>query len=398
MSKPNLEAKRERHRRLYEGQYHSRLGKLWFHTKRRIKAVWSFIKPSKRQFSHFIHPLDHLPAPKRLYTQLSMWSIMLVLVTSINFTSSAYEGGQGVGLSYLDLDEVASNVLVDDEGFIVKSMPLEGVAVYDQNRAENVTHEVQPGESISVIAYRYGLEITSIRYANNLYSDRLRVGQVLTIPPKDGLYVEIEKGKSLTAMVEKYKGDIDATKDFNEINDNTTLIAGEQLFIMDGEPYRPPVVVAASPNPSSYSQTAVNTATATAPTNVQVPAPINGWIRPTRGVITQGYHSRHLAYDVADRSMPPVLAAANGVVVKASSGTWGGGYGNYLIIDHENGYRTLYAHNNVLYVSQGQRVLQGQAIAQMGRTGRVYGVTGIHLHFEISYNGVKKSPSIMGVW
>jgi murein DD-endopeptidase MepM/ murein hydrolase activator NlpD len=78
--------------------------------------------------------------------------------------------------------------------------------------------------------------------------------------------------------------------------------------------------------------------------------------------------------------------------VKASSGTYAGGYGNHVIIDHGNGYKTLYAHMDYLTVSQGQYVSQGEAIGRMGATGRVYGRTGIHLHFEVHQNGVKLNP------
>ena len=128
------------------------------------------------------------------------------------------------------------------------------------------------------------------------------------------------------------------------------------------------------------------------------PANPGGWIRPTSGSITQGYHSGHLAYDIADSSRPPIYAAAGGTVVHASSGTWGGGYGNNIIIDHGNGYKTLYAHCTELYVQEGDEVTQGQVIAKMGNTGNVRGRTGIHLHFELIYNGVKINPSNIGVW
>lgn len=389
MSKSNLEAKKERHRKLYEGQYHSFIGQIWYHFKRALRGLWHSLK-SKKKLSRFMHPLDHMPAPKRLYTQVAIWSIGLLLITSMNVTSAAYTGGEGVGAEYLAL-ETSGAVISDDEGYIIKSVPLGGEAVYDLNRIENVIHEVQPGETLSVIAYRYGLNINSIRYANSSVgnSDNLRVGQELTIPPKDGIFIDIGSGDSLVALVDEYNGDVDETRAFNGIDEGDELISGEELFVVGG---RPAVIAVATPvyTASTYSAPAV--------LQYDIPASAEGWIRPTQGIITQGYHGGHLAYDVADRSKPPVLAAASGTVVKAESGGWGGGYGNHVIIDHGNGYRTLYAHNDVNYVNVGDYVNQGQVIAKMGNTGRVYGVTGIHVHFEISFNGVKQSPSIMGVW
>jgi murein DD-endopeptidase MepM/ murein hydrolase activator NlpD len=66
-----------------------------------------------------------------------------------------------------------------------------------------------------------------------------------------------------------------------------------------------------------------------------------------------------------------------------------GGYGNYVIIDHGNGYRTLYGHLSTIYVGNGQTVRRGDRIGRMGSTGRS---TGVHLHFEISRNGVRFDP------
>jgi murein DD-endopeptidase MepM/ murein hydrolase activator NlpD len=70
------------------------------------------------------------------------------------------------------------------------------------------------------------------------------------------------------------------------------------------------------------------------------------------------------------------------------------GYGNVIVVDHGNGMQTLYAHNTELLVSVGQYVERGQPIATMGNTGRVYGRTGVHLHFEVIVNGVKKNPVV----
>jgi murein DD-endopeptidase MepM/ murein hydrolase activator NlpD len=396
MSKINIDAKKERHQKLYEGQYQSRAGKFWFHTKRCLQSAWRKIKPSGKRLSNFMHPLDHMPAPKRLYTQLSIWSIGLLLLTSVNVSNAAFEGGLGVGAEYPDLtlDLAATSMVTDEEGYLIKNMPLEGEAVYDLNRTELVTHEVQSGETLSVIAYRYGLNVSSIRYANSAitYSDYLKVGQQLEIPPKDGLYVDVGSGDTLVKLVDKYDADLEQTKLFNNIDEEAGLTSGGEIFMIDGEPEQ--VYVAAT----TYSSG--STASSAPPSTMyyDIPASAEGWIRPTQGNITQGYRWGHYAYDIADRSKPPLLAAASGTVTKASSGTWGGGYGNHVIIDHGNGYQTLYAHAEVLYVNTGDYVSQGQVIAKMGNTGRVYGATGIHLHFEITYNGVKQNPSIMGVW
>lgn len=123
------------------------------------------------------------------------------------------------------------------------------------------------------------------------------------------------------------------------------------------------------------------------------------FIKPTEGIITQGFHAGHFAYDIANSDKPAILAVTSGTVVEVGTpGSWNGGYGNYLVIDHGNGFMTKYAHCEEVYVALGDTVTQGQEVAKMGNTGRVYGVTGIFLHFELIYNGAKVSPSIMNVW
>lgn len=396
MSKVNTEARKERHRKLFEGHYQTLPGQVWFHLKRGAQKLFFLLLPSGRRLSQFMHPLDRMPAPRRLYTQMASFSIFLLLLTSVN-TTAASSGGENVGKEYLSL-ETTGSYITDEEGYIIKNMPLEGEGTYDQNRSERMEHEVQAGETLSMIAYRWGVSVSSLRYLNTSLgnSDYLKVGQVLTIPPKDGIYVKIPAGSSLVSLMDKYKGSLDKTKEFNGIEDDSQLTEGEEIFIVDGRP-EAPVYIA---NTNSKSKDYGYVGGSYLPTTIQydITPSAEGWIRPTQGKITQGYRAGHYAYDVADRSQPPILAAGSGTVVYASAGGWDGGYGTNIWIDHGDGYKSHYAHMEAIFVTVGDTVSQGQAIGKMGNTGRVYGATGIHLHFELEYNGTKISPSVMGVW
>lgn len=106
---------------------------------------------------------------------------------------------------------------------------------------------------------------------------------------------------------------------------------------------------------------------------------------------TIGRAAMHGAIDIAGSGIygSKVVAAASGKVVSGSVGGWGGGYGTYLVIDHGNGYATLYAHMSGTAVSIGSEVKQGQTIGFVGSTGRS---TGPHLHFETRYNGSRYNP------
>ena len=124
------------------------------------------------------------------------------------------------------------------------------------------------------------------------------------------------------------------------------------------------------------------------------------WPLPYRGTyITSKYGSRtmsgvtkfHYGVDISTRTpSPSLVAVADGKVVIASNdGSWNGGYGNYLGIDHGNGVVTIYGHCAYLKVTKGQHVTQGQSVAVMGSTGNS---TGPHVHFEVRVNGSKKNP------
>ncbi|ERN41192.1 membrane protein [Rubidibacter lacunae KORDI 51-2] len=111
-----------------------------------------------------------------------------------------------------------------------------------------------------------------------------------------------------------------------------------------------------------------------------------GYIWPARGVLTSGYGMRwgrmHRGIDIAAPVGTPIFAASSGEVVVA--GWNAGGYGNIVKLRHGDGSVTLYAHNSRIVVRRGQRVRQGQQIAEMGSTGRS---SGPHLHFEIHPGG-----------
>jgi murein DD-endopeptidase MepM/ murein hydrolase activator NlpD len=94
----------------------------------------------------------------------------------------------------------------------------------------------------------------------------------------------------------------------------------------------------------------------------------------------------HKGIDIARPSNLTIKAADNGVVVSAG---WDGGYGNKIVINHQNGYRTVYAHLSSISVGVGQTVAKGSAIGVMGATGDA---TGVHLHFEVYKNGVLTNP------
>lgn len=318
--------------------------------------------------------------------------MMLFLINSTTPTF-AYDLGGAYSSDVYDNLAIDSEMAFysDQDGYIAKTMPSDGEARYLNRGSEFVTHEVQPGDTLSVIAYRYDLSMSTILWANTKLGsgNYLKLGQEIKIPPADGYGVSVSNGDTLDALVDKYEGDKEKTLAMNELGADGTLTVGSNLFIVDGE--KPYVYVTTTRSNDYANTTRINTAGVVAtPTG-------NGWVRPTSGSLTQGYRWGHYAYDIADRGMPPIVAADGGTVTRADYG-WNGGYGNVVEIDHGNGYKTLYAHLQEVYVVAGDSVNQGTVIGQMGATGRVYGATGIHLHFELVLNGVKINPSEVFGW
>lgn len=108
-----------------------------------------------------------------------------------------------------------------------------------------------------------------------------------------------------------------------------------------------------------------------------------------------GGYRGHVGLDIASVKNTPIYAGASGTVIEfANDGEWHNGRGNYVKIRHDNGLVTIYQHLNAVSstIYKGKRVTMAEHIGYMGRTGYVLGATGVHLHFEVLYNGVNQNP------
>ncbi len=293
-----------------------------------------------------------------------------------------------------------SLMIASEDGYIPKINPQ---TEFSDRSAMNgrIVHEISAGETVSTIAEEYGLKTNTVLWENGLTAgSTLKVGQKLIIPPVDGVTHIVQKGQDIKKIASTYSVNADTIIKQNRLESEATLKAGEALFIPGAKPLpvdRDSPARVQSSSRLTFGKSNVGSATLVSASDIgsnasEGPAAGKTMIYPTRGKLTQGYHPGHYAYDISDTSKPPIWAAMDGTVIKASSGTYGGGYGNHIIIDHGNGLKTLYAHMEYLSVSVGDVVTQGQVIGKQGRTGNVRGRTGIHLHFEVIQNGVKKSP------
>lgn len=234
------------------------------------------------------------------------------------------------------------------------------------------TYVVQKGDNLSSIAAKFDISLATILWANNLSKNAtINVGQKLVILPITGVSYKVTKGDNLGSIAQRYKADIKEIMAFNNIDESDQIKIGDTLIIPNAE-------ASDTETKSSSSKTAQTTKKVA---NTYYKRPITG------GTRTQGVHG-HNAVDLADSCGTPIYASAAGIVeVAQSSGAWDGGYGNYVVIDHENNSQTLSAHMQNVSVAVGERVAQGQQIGTIGSTGEVKGATGCHIHFEIR-NGI----------
>jgi len=261
---------------------------------------------------------------------------------------------------------------------------LEADEVKQYRGGEVVIYIVQDGDTLSSIAERYGLQVTTILWENNLTEKaQLKPGQELRILPIDGIRHKVARGETIQSVAKKYGQEDEAEAQkivsypFNEfLNDETfELATGQFLLVPDGiKPNDPVAAPVTRRGPITRDAGAVTASGSFA------------W--PAGGKITQGYRFYHKGIDIANRGGGAVLAADAGTVRVAG---WpdNSGYGNRVIIDHGNGFVTLYAHMSMIQVQVGQRVNRGDVLGQMGSTGRS---TGVHLHFEIRQGSVMLDP------
>lgn len=242
-------------------------------------------------------------------------------------------------------------------------------------RDKIIEYKVKSGDTLSSVAEKFGVSLETIRWQNSLTRDSIKEGQILEILPVTGVSHKVKKGDTVYSIAKLYDTSPQAVVDFpfnTFTNDETFELAiGQVIIIPDG-------VMPKEQPAARIRQITPNAGTTVASGN---------FVWPTSGTITQKFVWYHKGIDIANSSGPDVLAADSGTVV--TSGWSPFGYGNHVVINHGNGFRTLYGHMQVLYVNAGQTVNRGDRIGKMGSTGRS---TGTHLHFEVISNGVYLNP------
>jgi murein DD-endopeptidase MepM/ murein hydrolase activator NlpD len=277
------------------------------------------------------------------------------------------------GMGGISFSEVPSEIAVSlDEDAVELAAMVTGVPEpKEYSRPQMLlytSYTVEQGDTIGQIAGNFGLNQDTIFSLNSIRNSRLlQIGQVLKIPNQDGILYKVKSGESLSSIAQKYEVEVASVQTANELF-SEKVKAGSSLFLPG-----------AKLNLSDLQE-------------------INGdlFIWPVRGYITSRYGYRtspfggarqfHTGLDIGAAMGTAVRA---GMVGRVSTVGYNETSGNFVVITHHSGYRSLYAHLSVVRVKSGAYVRAGDHIGDVGSTGQS---TGPHLHFTVYKNGITVNP------
>jgi murein DD-endopeptidase MepM/ murein hydrolase activator NlpD len=232
-------------------------------------------------------------------------------------------------------------------------------------------YRVERGDMIGTLARNFGLNQDTLISYNDIKNARLlQIGQILMVPNQDGILHKVSRGDTLGGLAEKYKTSPEDIKTVNELFSDT-IREGSVLFIPGG---RLDWVNLQEINGDLFIWPLAG--------RIYITSPYGYRTDPFTGSGRQ-FHS---GIDMSAVSGTPIRAALSGRVIVAG---WSDIYGNYVVVSHHSGYRSLYAHMSRIRVRTGEYVAAGQRLGDVGSTGLS---TNPHLHFTVYKNGVTVNP------
>lgn len=248
-------------------------------------------------------------------------------------------------------------------------------------------YKVQNGDTVSGIAARFGIGVRYISWNNvDILSDvdSLTPGMTLQIPSVEGIIHSVRFGENVSEIAARYDAKVRDIVEFRAnglAGDPNRLREGTLILVPGGRIV--PLAPATRPAPAAPVAPAGAAARTTA-------SATSGWVWPGAGPMTSPYGPSHpLGIDIGTGYGAAIVAARDGTISFAG-GNPCCSYGYHVIIAHDGGYETLYAHLSAITAQLGQKVKAGEIVGYSGTSGRV---TGPHLHFELRRNGTTMNPS-----
>lgn len=239
-----------------------------------------------------------------------------------------------------------------------------------------IEYDVKAEDTLSDIAEGAGVPIEALAFANNITAadEILHIGQKLLIPPGNGALYYVKDGDTPESVAVRFKVDPKVIMSYNRVYFEPEHFAPGQLIFVPGadlpvvkQPERPRFI----PIPTQG-----------------VPARTGRLSWPVNGVLTQAFWWGHTGVDIAAPYGTTIGASDDGIVVATG---WVAVGGLRVCVQHSGGLQTCYYHTGAVFVSPGQQVARGQAIASIGMTGVT---TGPHVHWEAKLNGTYVDPRL----
>ena len=286
--------------------------------------------------------------------------------------------------------ETSTNIVSEDELLTVD----EGLRLLGKGTLTDKIHTVETGDTLFSIVKQYDLTLDQLLEINQDLTEEsvLQLGQEINVTAYAPFVDVVVKQEKQVEEVIKFETIVEETD---------ALYKGETRTITEGSDGAKDVTYDMElVNGKVVSKEVLESTVTTEVVNKTIEKGTK--VIPSRGTgdfswpavggyLSSPYGPRwgsfHKGIDIARPSNRNIIASDNGVVEKAS---YGSGYGNYVVVNHNNGYKTLYAHLSNISVNVGQTVPKGAVLGTMGSTGRS---TGIHLHFEVIKNGSNINPA-----
>ena len=299
----------------------------------------------------------------------------LCLTCGVYATVNKYNARHGVGgletAVVPEFDESLASLLAAEEGEEDSS-----VTSSNDSSITYQTYRVKSGDMIGFIADEFNVTQDTIISVNNIKQSRLiQPGQYLKIPSMPGIIYTVKKsGETPASIAEKYEINVEKCALVNNLSADTLLSAGTSLFVPDAE---------------------LDWATRQEINGDLFKKPLSAryWLSSPYGwrdsPFNEGKRTFHGGLDMAVAQGTPIYAALDGTVTAAG---YNATYGNYVIITHHSGYKTLYGHMSAITCKKGNFVYTNTMIGKVGSTGMS---TGPHLHFTVYKNGKTVNPSLL---
>lgn len=304
-------------------------------------------------------------------TALLVLSLPLSVAAGVRSASASEPVTLAAAVVTVSTDDGAARATTASRGLVAGSRSVVTIASEDVRPV--IEYAVKKNDTLSDVATEYAVETDDLAFANGIddESTTLSIDQKLLIPPGKGALYSVKDGDTVASVAKRFSVEPAVIMNYNRCYFEPEHCAISQLIFVPGAevPAMKRITISrAIPIPG------------------QLPARTGRLSWPVNGVFTQYFWWGHTGVDLAAPYGTTIMSSDDGVVVATGPVAVGG---LRVCVQHSGGLQTCYYHTSAVYVTPGQTVARGQALAAIGMTGVT---TGPHVHWEVKFNGVAVNP------